>query len=357
MREHEPAPPDLDVAPPSATHDPLLSPVSRAVDPGAMSMPRAKRGVEATGRTDDDDKRTIYVAMAANLVIAVTEAVAAMLTGSKAMLAESAHSLADTVDQIFLRVSVSRANRVADQKHPFGYGKERFFWAFLAAVFIFVTGSVISIAEGVRALVGGGHEVTRFGISYVVLGVGGVAQGISFVRASRQVRAAARAHGRGLLDEVRNTRNSTTKVVLVEDTADIVGIVLAFAGLALHQLTGDGRWDAVASVAIGVLLAYVAYALARDTKALLLGEAARPEEVALLAKVLAAHPEVDEVLAVLTMHTGPESLLVAVRVDLCDDLTGGEVEQLSDTIAREMQAAVPTVTEVFLDPTPAPVRP
>ena len=303
-----------------------------------------------------EDTRTVYVAMASNLVIAVVKAITALLTGSKALLAESAHSFADTVDQLFLRVSLSRASRAADRRHPFGYGKERFFWAFLAAVFIFVSGSVISIAEGVHALAAGDHQITRFGVSYVVLAASGIAEGVSLRRALSQVRAAAATHQRGVLEELRRSRNPTVKVVLVEDCADIIGLALAAGGVVLHQITGDGRWDAFASVAIGLVLAYVAYALARDNKAMLLGEAAHPNEVSALTRVLDAHPEVESVLAVMTMHIGPESLLVAARVDLRDDLRAGEIERLSDTIEAEMRSAVPTVSEVFLDATPGSPR-
>lgn len=307
--------------------------------------------------TFDHDVRTVYVALAANAGIALAKAIAAVLTGSKAMLAESAHSVADTVDQVFLRVSLSRARRAADLKHPFGYGKERFFWAFLAAAFIFVSGSVFSIIEGLRALTGAQHQISRFGVSYVVLAVSGAAEGVSFIRALRHVHADASAHGRGLIEEIRRTRNPSLKVVLVEDAAGLTGVAIAAVGVGLHQITGDGRWDAVASVAIGLLLAYVAYALARDTKALLLGEAAHPDEVAQLRGVLDVHPEIVSVVALLTMHTGPESLLVAARVDLRDDLLASEIERLSDSIDREMRAAVPIVAEVFLDATPSPAPP
>lgn len=299
-----------------------------------------------------DDLRTVHVALAANAAIATAKAAAAVLTGSKALLAESAHSLADTVNQVFLRVSISRARRVPDLKHPFGYGKERFFWAFLAAAFIFVSGSVFSFIEGLRALTGADHQVTRYTVSYGVLAVSGVAEALSFARALRHVRADAASHERGVLAEIRRTRNTSLKVVVVEDAAGLVGVALAAAGTAMHQLTGDGRWDAVAAMSIGVLLGYVAYALARDTKALLLGEAAHPNDVAELERVLAAHPEVVSVVALLTMHIGPESLLVAARVDLRDDIRASEIERLSDTIDREMRQTVPAVSEVFLDATP-----
>jgi cation diffusion facilitator family transporter len=301
-----------------------------------------------------ESKKTILAAMAANFAIAVAKAVAGMLGRSPAMLAEAAHSVADTMNQVFLLVSLSLGDRKPDEEHPFGYGKERFFWAFLAAVFIFVSGAVFSLYEGLRALLGSEEAEAGFVIAYAVLGFSLVAEGASLLRALSQVRGDARDAGVDLGTYLRNSNDTTVRTVLFEDSAAVTGVVLALAGVALHNLTGERMWEGLASIAIGLLLVVVAYTLGRDNKGLLIGEAARPEQRELLRDVILGHPEVEEVLELLTMHLGPNALLVAVRLDLQDDLSAAEVEELSNRIDHELRHAVGEVSQVFLDATPRP---
>lgn len=300
--------------------------------------------------------RTISYAMGANAVIAVAKLAAGIVSHSSALLAESAHSVADTVNQVFLRISLSLGSRPADERHPFGYGKERFFWAFLAAVFIFVSGAVFSMVEGVYALLHGREEGGGPLVAYVVLAISFVAEGVSWARAVQQLRGEAAQAGRPMLRHIRLSRDPTVKTVLFEDSAALAGIVLAALGVALHQLTGERLWDAAASIAIGVLLALVALRLGRDSKGLLLGVGADPEERETIRASIAAHGEIRDVTELLTMYLGPESLLVTARVDLRDDLDADDIEALADRIDRDLREAVPGVTEVFIDPTPAPER-
>jgi cation diffusion facilitator family transporter len=304
-----------------------------------------------------ESRKTILAALAANLTIAIAKAAAGLLGHSAAMLAEAAHSVADTMNQVFLLVSLSLGDRKPDETHPFGYGKERFFWALLAAVFIFVSGAVFSLFVGVRTLLGGslGAE-TAFLISYVVLGFSLVAEGSSLLRAVAQVRGEARAAGKPLGRYLRDSNDPTVRTVLYEDSAAVTGVVLALAGVGLHNLTGNRAWEGIASIAIGALLVWVAYTLGRDTKHLLIGEGARPEQHERLRQVIARHPEVEAVLELLTMYIGPTTMLVAVRLDLRDDLTAGEVEQLSNQVDHELREADPDVSQVFLDATPRPLR-
>lgn len=301
-----------------------------------------------------ESKKTVYVAMAANLAIAIAKTVAGLIGRSPAMLAEAAHSVADTMNQVFLLVSLSLGDRKPDEEHPFGYGKERFFWAFLAAVFIFVSGAVFSLYEGVRALVTSEASEASFLISYAVLGFSLVAEGASLYRAVMQVRGEARAQGERIGSYLRQSTDPTVRTVLFEDSAAVTGVVLALIGVGLHNLTGERFWEGLASIAIGLLLVVVAYVLGRFSKGLLIGESARPEQRELLRKVIVAHPEVEDVLELLTMHLGPNALLVAVRLDLRDDLTAGQVEQLSNQIDGELRQAVEEVSQVFLDATPRP---
>ncbi|HZD01218.1 MAG TPA: cation diffusion facilitator family transporter [Actinomycetes bacterium] len=301
-----------------------------------------------------ESRKTILAAMAANLAIALAKGAAGLIGRSPALLAEAAHSVADTMNQVFLLVSLSLGDRKPDEEHPFGYGKERFFWAFMAAVFIFVSGAVFSLYEGLHALLQGGIVETSFVISYAVLGFAFLAEGASLSRAVAQVRGEARSAGQQVRAYLRQSTDPTVRTVLFEDSAAVTGVVLALIGVALHQRTGEGLWEGLASILIGLLLVVVAYVLGRDTKGLLIGEAARPEQRRQLRDVIVRHPEVEEVLELLTMHLGPNTLLVAVRLDLRDDLSAGEVERLSNEIDRELRHTVPGVYQVFLDATPRP---
>src|SRR5919199_1855305 len=303
-----------------------------------------------------ESRKTILAALAANLAIAIAKAFAGLVGHSVAMLAEAAHSVADTMNQVFLLVSLSLGSRKPDETHPFGYGKERFFWALLAAVFIFVSGAVFSLVEGLRALLGGPGEEASFLISYLVLGFSLLAEGVSLLRAISQVRNEAREAGEPLMRYLRNSNDPTVRTVLYEDSAAVTGVVLALVGVGLHNLTGERDWEGLASIGIGLLLMWVAYTLGRDTKHLLIGEAARPEQRERLRETIARHPEVEEVLELLTMYLGPNDLLVAVRLDLQDDLTAREVEELSNQIDRELREADSHVVQVFLDATPRPRR-
>jgi cation diffusion facilitator family transporter len=313
----------------------------------------ADRGTRGRGRPGGgagESRTTVLYAMGANLVIAVAKLVAGLLSGSSAMLAEAAHSVADTMNQVFLLVSLSLGAREPDESHPFGYGKDRFFWAFMAAVFIFVAGAVFSVYEGVHRLTGSG-EPGGYLPAYVVLAVAFVAEGVSFVRAVGQVRGEARAAGRGLREHLRKSKDPTTKTVVFEDSAALGGLVLAAAGVGLHQLTGEVVWDGVASVLIGLLLVAAAVVLGRNARGLLLGEAALPEQREAIRGLVERHGEVEAVLQLLTMHLGPESILVAVRVNFRDDAAAADVERVSTAIEDELRRRVPGVTEVFLDAT------
>jgi cation diffusion facilitator family transporter len=305
----------------------------------------ARAGVRAA-------RRTVLIALGANAAIAVAKLVAGLISGSSALLAETAHSVADTMNQIFLLYSLKLSEREPDAEHPFGYGKERFFWSFLAAVGIFVAGAGFSLYEGLDRVFGPAQEPGSFGIAYAVLAFSLLAEGASLARAWRQTRREARERRRSHVDYLRASRDPTTKTVLFEDSAAVVGVVLACAGIALHQATGNQVYDGLASIAIAVLLATIAVALGRDTRELLIGEAATPEEREAIMEIIQSDPAVDRVLELLTMALAPDRLLVAVRVDLADGLTADEIERASTEIERQLRERVPTVWQVFLDATP-----
>jgi cation diffusion facilitator family transporter len=318
------------------THD--VCAVGRAATPQAMAS---------------EKKKTVYVAMGANMVILAAKVVGGLISGSSALLAEAAHSLADTMNEVFLLVSLRLGSREPDETHPFGYGKERFFWAFMAALVIFVAGASFSVIQGLQVvLTGEDAAISNITVTYVILGVSFLAEGMSFARAYRQAAPASDDHFVQTLRRVRHSKDPTTKTILFEDGAAVTGVLIAVAGLVAYQLTGNVLWDGLASILIGCLLAYVAFALGRDVKGLLLGAAASPEVRDRLREVIAGYDEVDDVLELLTMHLAPEQLLVAVRIDLADDVTGRDVELVCDRIERALHDAEPMVTEVFLDPTP-----
>ncbi|WP_328877492.1 cation diffusion facilitator family transporter [Streptomyces sp. NBC_00299] len=301
-------------------------------------------------KTDHRTRVTVLVALAANLVIAVAKAVGGLLTQSPALLSEAAHSVADSLNEVFLLAALRRSRRPADARHPFGYGKERFFWSLLAAVGIFVMGGCFSFFQGVEALRGGGGEETFTGYvaGMVVLGVAFVAEGLSLLRALYQVRRQGGAAG-GLRDPALRT-------VVAEDGTAVIGVTLAFAGMALHMVTGQVVWEASASLAIGALLVFVAYRLGRDARDQLIGEAADPEAAGRIRALLEAQPEIDSVEALLTMKTGLETALVAARVDLVPGIDSEQVEEVAVRIKRSIARTVAEADQIFLDVTERSAR-
>ncbi len=313
----------------------------------------SRRSVVRTQRTAGASRRTVLIAAAANAVVMVTKLAGGLLSGSSAMLAEAAHSLADTSNQIFLLVSIELGSREPTPEQPFGYGRMRFLWTFMAAIATFLAGAVFAIGYGTYELFAG-EKSSGYGIAYATLAIALVAEGISWVRANRQTRHEAAEANLSLWRYVRESRDPNVKMVLFEDTAALAGLAIAFAGLLTNQFTGATVFDPAASIAVGLLLIGVASWMAHDTSELLIGAAARPAEREALERTLEECPEIDEVVELLTMVLGPNSLLVAARVDFADGLEDEHVERASEDIDRRMREVVPDVTEVFLDATTAP---
>jgi cation diffusion facilitator family transporter len=299
------------------------------------------------------ERVTVWIAIAVNASILVLKAFAGIVTGSSVTLAEAAHSLADTVNQGLLRVSLSLAERPPDEEHPFGYGKERFLWSLIASLGIFAAGAVFSFARGLYSILAGGSEShERFWLLYAVLGYALVAETISWARALRQTAPQARERGLGVVAFSRESSDPTTKTVLYEDSAALIGVLLAFAGVAAHQLSGDPLPDNLAAMLDGVLLMLVGAGLFRDTKGLVIGESAPADERERIRAVIERHDEVEKVLDLRTMYMGPGTLVVAARIDLRDDVDARRIERLSDEIDCELREEVKSVDQVFLDATP-----
>ena len=303
-----------------------------------------------TPRTQHQEtRRTVIVAGIANVVVGLVKLAAGIISGSSAMLAEAAHSAADTLDQFFLLTSLKQADRPADRAHPFGHGQERYFWSLLAAFGIFIAGAGFSVFEGILSMRSTAHESPL--AAYIALGVSVVAEGTSFARAYLQVRAEAKGSHQELLSHVKTSPDITVKVALFEDSTAVVGLVFAGLGVGLTQLTGSNVWNGIGSIAIGALLVFVAVRLGLDSKELLIGRAASGETQEQIRDVIESEPGVDKLLELRTMHMGPDSLIIAARVALDDDLRADQAEDLADAVDRKLSERIPLQLNVFIDPT------
>ena len=300
----------------------------------------------------DESEGTVLLAGAANLAIAVAKCIAGLLSGSTALLAEAAHSVADTLNQVFLLTALKRSRKPADTLHPFGYGMERYFWSLLAAVGIFVLGAGFSIAEGIRAVLHP-EPVAALAVVYSVLVVSFIFEGSSWLRAVRQVRREAHDQGVSALDHLKEAEPAV-KTVAFEDSAALIGLVIAAVGVTLSAVTGEEFWDGTASIAIGVLLIGVAFTLGRDNKSMLIGQALPDDVQDQIRRLIADTPGIDEVVELLSLRLAPDQVLVVVRVNLDDsETTGAAVEQLAERIDTAVRRQFPTVRHLYLDPTPA----
>ena len=300
---------------------------------------------------EDESTATVIVAILANLGIAIAKGIAGALSGSAAMLSEAAHSVADTTNQGLLLVAVRRSNKPADERHPFGYGRERYFWSLLAAVGIFVGGGVFAILQGGRELIDPGGEHGHYVLSYIVLGISFLLESASWTQAVRQLRADARRTNSGFRDQLWHTTDPAATTVFFEDTAALAGLLLAALGVGLHQATGHHQWDSIASISIGLLLTVVAFTLGRLNRSLIVGEAADPRLQRTVHDLLSSYDEVTSVDELLTMVVGRGEVFVAARLDLEDDLTAAQVEALARRMEREIQERESFVKHFFVDVT------
>ena len=292
------------------------------------------------------NKKVIYAALAGNSAIAVTKIAAAMYTGSSAMLSESIHSVVDTGNQTLLLYGIRRAGRPADERHPFGYGRELYFWAFVVAILIFAVGSGVSIYEGVHQ-VQHPTPITNAFVNYAVIGFAMLFEGGAWWVAYRAFESTRGK--RSLLAAVRASKDPSIFTVLLEDTAAMLGLLVAFLGIALGQWLDIPELDGLASIVIGCILAGAAILLAQETKGLLIGEGADPEIVQEISRVLSAHSAIDRVNEILSMHQGPDDILVNVSVEFHDGLAIGEVERHTAAIEREIKARIPGARRVFIE--------
>jgi cation diffusion facilitator family transporter len=291
--------------------------------------------------------RTLVIALVANLGIAASKFVAAAITGSSAMLTEGVHSVVDSTNQLLLMWGRHAAKRPPDKLHPFGYGRELYFWSFVVAVLVFSLGAGVSVYEGIIHILRPEPAVSRV-VAYVVLLVAFLLEGWSTLEAFRDFNKA-----RGNLSwfqAVRQSKDPPAFIILLENGAAMAGILAAAIGLLLAQLTGDPFYDGAASVVIGIILGLTAMLLAYESKALLIGEAANPELVAALHEMVASRKGVTAVGQVLTLHAAPDQITAMLSVDFDDDITARDVEALVWGIEVEAAKRFPMVRRLYIRP-------
>ena len=291
-------------------------------------------------------KKVIYAALVGNAAIAITKFIAAAVTGSSAMLAEAFHSVVDTSNQFLLLWGIKRASRPADERFPLGHGREVYFWSFMVAILIFAVGAGVSFYEGIKHLLDP-HPVERAAVNYVVLAIAAVFEGGAWWFAWRTFRASK--GDRGYFEAVRRGKDPTLFIVLLEDSAALLGLTVAFIGIALGQVSGNPYFDGAASVLIGLILCVVACWLAWETKGLLIGEAADPEVQRRIREIVSSHSGIRRINEVITMHMGPQDVLVTMSIDFTDDLSSNAVEAAAADLNREIKHSLPQVRRVFIE--------
>jgi cation diffusion facilitator family transporter len=319
----------------------MAGPASPGQRPAGPAPEPAGAGAKTGGM------RAVFAALAANLGIAVTKFVAFAITGSASMLAEAVHSVADSGNQVLLLRGRSRSGRERTEEHPFGFGRERYFYAFVVAVVLFTVGALFSIYEGIHKITHP-EPVRAPVVAFIVLGIATAMESFS-LRTALQESSAQRA-GHSWLAFIRRAKAPELPAILLEDMAALTGLLLAAVGVALTVITGSEFWDGIGSLAIGALLACVAIILAVETKSLLIGESASAETERAIVTALENGTEVERVIHLRTLHMGPDSLLVAAKIAVrpCD--RAETVAAGIDAAERRVRAAVPIARMIYLEP-------
>lgn len=290
--------------------------------------------------------KVIIAALIGNTLIAITKFTAAVITGSSAMLSEAIHSLVDTGNQGLLLYGIKRANKPADKDYPFGYGKEIYFWSFIVAILIFALGAGVSIYEGVRHILAP-EPIKNPHVNYIVLSLALLFEGAAWYMALKEFQK-----GKGkwsYIKAVQRAKDPSIFVVLFEDTAALLGLLVAFLGVLLTQITGILWFDGLASIIIGLILASIAIWLAIETKGLLIGESANSEVNQEIHAIAASYSDIDHVNEVLTLHMGPGFILVNISIDFMDHVSAAEVEHTIAAIDQEIKARNVLVKRVFIE--------
>jgi cation diffusion facilitator family transporter len=295
--------------------------------------------------------RVVVAALLINLLIAAFKFVAAFFSRSSAMLAEACHSLADTTNQIFLLIGMRRSARPPDEEHPFGYGPETYFWAFMVALSIFALGGGFSVHEGIEKILHRHHPGEALGDprwAYAILGVSIVLESYSLIVAMREFRH-IRA-GRGIRRTLSEARDPTVLTIMFEDVAALFGLGVALAGILLTHVTGNVVYDGAASVLVGVALGAVAFVLARDAKSLLIGEGMPAADLEKIRRIVQAHPDVLDIIHLRTMHLGPEEVMLAIKIRFVATLDVRALEIKINDIEAALRAELPRLRRIYVEP-------
>lgn len=304
-------------------------------------------GADQGSSKGSESLTTVIVALAANLLVAVAKSVAALFTGSASMVAEAAHSWADTGNEVFLLVGERRSQRPPDALRPFGYGRSSYVWSMFAAFGLFSVGSALSIWHGIQALMASGEGGEDYGWAYAVLAISFALEGTSFLQSVRQTRSGARLRRISPARYLRVTSNPMLRAVFAEDFAALIGLVIAALGLYLHQVTGNAMWDALGSILVGILLGVVAIVLISRNSSFLTGEVGTPLARNHMLKALLAIPQIERVSFLYTEWVGPDQMLVVGSVDIVGDQDETSLQRLIQD-AEDRLEALPLVTRALL---------
>ena len=295
-------------------------------------------------------KKAVYAALVGNLGIAIAKLTAAAITGSTAMFAETLHSFSDTFNQVLLLVGIKTSKKTVTERHPFGYGKEQFFWSFIVATMIFGISGILSLEQGFNSLLGSKlhHQIENVNISYVILAISAIFEANALRIALALLKKDIEMRGEKigittLIQEFQESKDPSILTVMVEDSAALLGIVIAGLGIFFSSVTGDMSYDAISSLAVGSILMAFAFFLAKENKALLIGESISRKDYKKIVQLINELPEVNRVLTLRTMHLGPQDVLVTIEVNLVDGLDTDRIESVIDTIEQKVKQAIPYV--------------
>lgn len=300
------------------------------------------------GHGQGDPKKVVIAALLGNAGIAVAKFVAAFLSGSATMLAEAVHSVADTANQAFLLVGMKLSDKNSPDRYPLGRSKETYFWAFIVSLFLFFMGGVFAVYEGVHKLTAPPEKAGSQIVPLIVLGVSLVMEGMSFRVAFREFNKSRGS--KGFMAALFDSRDPTIPVVLLEDTGAVFGLLFAFVAVAVTTVTGDPRFDGIGSICIGTLLCIIGVALAKDTRSLLIGEGITDEMREQVIQVASEAPSVLEVRQLLSLHLGPNSVLLALKVRFTANMTLRDVELAINDLEERIRKVLPQMKKIFVEP-------
>ena len=293
-------------------------------------------------------KKAVYAALFGNRGIALANFIAAIITGITAMWAEAFHSFSDTFNQILLLIGIKTSTKAASERHPFGYGKEQFFWSFIVATMIFGISGILSLEQGIGSIFGKGHHIENVDVSYIILAISAFFEANALRVALTFSKKAIRSRGeqvsfKSLIKEFQESKDPSILTVMVEDSAALLDIVIAGIGISLSNKTGDSIYDAIGSLAIGVILMAFAFFLAKENKGLLIGEAISRKDYKKIVDLIHEIPEVNRIITMRTMHFAPEDVLVTLEVNLIDGMNTDKIESVIDNIEQKVKQVIPYI--------------